>query len=112
MARLDSRRVAQEISEFHGRRKGWLRRRDAGRQRALVKISRSAGGRSNLGSTRSSGAILAITLPVVGAAFQPEVVKPWVSGVACGSSSMTAKKYRGGSAGRIAKNGLKNLGLG
>jgi len=38
-----------------------------------ARICRSAGGRSKRGSMPSIGATFAITLPVVGAAFQPDV---------------------------------------
>ncbi|MHC2735871.1 hypothetical protein ACVMFA_001632 [Bradyrhizobium liaoningense] len=47
-----------------------------------ARIRRSDGGRSNRGSTPKSGAIRSITLPPVGTAFQPDVMKPFVSGIA------------------------------
>ena len=53
-----------------------------------ARIRRSDGGRSNLGWIPRSGAMRAITLPPVGTAFQPEVMKPKVSLSGCGSSSI------------------------
>src|SRR3954464_15559682 len=75
-------------------------------------ISGSAfSGGSKRGGTLSSGATRSMTLPVVGAAFQPEVMKPCVPSTACGSSRIVRKTYFGLSMGYTAVKVLRFLVL-
>src|SRR5829696_2097940 len=69
---------------------------------SLTIRGKAFGGASKRGGTPRSGATRSTMLPVVGAAFQPEVMKPNVPSIACGSSKMVRNTYFGLSMGRTA----------
>src|SRR4051812_5756523 len=80
--RLDHSIVAEEVAKSHGlpvRPARIAPVRDYWVVFDAARIRRSDGGRSKRGSMPSSGAIREITLPPVGTAFHPEVMKPYVS---------------------------------